>query len=144
MTCLSRHVLHRMCTSSGTSVLAYQGGCLPNLQDLCRDKHADVQEGLVHFFPALLAHLPSTTRSSFFQSLILSLSLDCATWRCRIGLATQLGSLATLEVPLTCLYYITVVMPICIGMCWVFRFLPASSLQLVLVSSMYVYACNST
>lgn len=73
--------------------------CLPfTLQELCRDKHADVQEGLVNFFPALLANLPCKSRASFFQTLTQSLSLECATWRCRIGLATQLGSLASLEV----------------------------------------------
>ncbi len=68
------------------------------MQGLCRDKQADVQEGLVHFFPALLRQLPCASRSSFFQTLTQSLSLDCATWRCRIGLAEQLGSLASLEV----------------------------------------------
>lgn len=67
------------------------------VQDVCRDTQEDVQEGLVHFFPALLAQLPSTSRSSFFQTLIQSLSLDCARWRCRIGLAEQLGALAKLQ-----------------------------------------------
>ena len=69
------------------------------MQDLCRDKQADVQEGLVYFFPTLLQQLPHTARASFFQTLTQSLSLESATWRCRIGLADQLGSLAALEVP---------------------------------------------
>ena len=68
------------------------------MQDLCRDRQADVQEGLVHFFPALLQQLPHTARPSLFQTLTQSLSLDSATWRCRIGLADQLASLAALEV----------------------------------------------
>lgn len=68
------------------------------LQTLCRDNQADVQEGLVNFFPALLAQLPCSSRACFFQTLTQSLSLECATWRCRIGLATQLGALARLEV----------------------------------------------
>ena len=68
------------------------------VQDLCHDKQADVQEGLVQFFPALLQHLPHTARASFFQTLTQSLSLDSATWRCRIGLADQLHTLAALEV----------------------------------------------
>ena len=68
------------------------------VQDLCHDKQADVQEGLVQFFPALLQHLPHTARASFFHTLTQSLSLDSATWRCRIGLADQLHTLAALEV----------------------------------------------
>ena len=68
------------------------------LQSLCHDKQADVQEGLVQFFPALLQHLPHTARASFFQTLTQSLSLESATWRCRIGLADQLHTLAALEV----------------------------------------------
>lgn len=68
------------------------------VQDLCHDKQADVQEGLVQFFPALLQHLPHTARAAFFQTLTQSLSLDSATWRCRIGLADQLHTLAALEV----------------------------------------------
>jgi len=93
LSCLHPHILM-------TCLLGYPGPhCLPfTLQELCRDKHADVQEGLVNFFPALLAKLPCQSRASFFQTLTQSLSLECATWRCRIGLATQLGSLASLEV----------------------------------------------
>lgn len=68
------------------------------VQGLCLDKQADVQEGLVQFFPALLEHLPHTARVSFFQTLTQSLSLESATWRCRIGLADQLHTLAALEV----------------------------------------------
>lgn len=68
------------------------------VQDLCHDNQADVQEGLVHFFPALLQHLPHTARASFFQTLTQSLSLESSTWRCRIGLADQLDSLSALEV----------------------------------------------
>lgn len=76
------------------------------LQDLCQDNQADVQEGFVHFFPALLQHLPHTARASFFQTLTQSLSLKSATWRCRIGLADQLDSLSALEVrqPIFCLH----------------------------------------
>ena len=68
------------------------------LQGLCHDKQADVQEGLVQFFPALLQHLPHSARASFFQTLTQSLFLESATWRCRIGLADQLHTLAALEV----------------------------------------------
>ncbi|KAL3137768.1 hypothetical protein ABBQ38_005030 [Trebouxia sp. C0009 RCD-2024] len=67
------------------------------IQDLCHDTQADVQEGLVHFFPALLQHLPHAARASFFQTLTQSLSLKSATWRCRIGLADQLDSLSALQ-----------------------------------------------
>ena len=72
------------------------------MQEICRDMQEDVQEGLVHFFPALLEQLPPHSRSVFFETLVQCLCLESARWRCRIGLAEQLGALARLQV---CLHF---------------------------------------
>lgn len=68
------------------------------LQELCCEKHPEVQEGFVHFFPALLSQLPPSEQPALFQLLNWHLSREAASWRCRIGLAQQVGKLAEMQV----------------------------------------------
>lgn len=73
------------------------------MQELCCDKHQEVQEGFVHFFPALLSHLPAAEQAALFELLMRHLSMGTASWRCRVGLAQQAGRLANMEVLLYCI-----------------------------------------